>query len=47
MKTSEQLIDDVTMHATAVRHVTVNIFGHDHGRRNLFIEMSLNIFGFW
>ena len=43
MKALKQLIDDVTI-ATAVRQVSVNIFGHDHGRRNLFIKISLNIF---
>ena len=36
LKSSEQLIDDVTIN-TAVGKVSVTIFGHDHGRRNLFI----------
>ena len=45
MKASEQLIDDVTVD-TAVRQVSVNVFGYDHGRRSLFIEITLNIFVF-
>ena len=45
IKALEQFIDDVTI-ATAVRQVSVKIFGYDHGRRSLFIEISLNIFGF-
>ena len=43
MKALKQFIDDV-MVPTAVRQVSVNIFGYDQGRRNLFIKISLNIF---
>jgi hypothetical protein len=45
MKALEQFIDDVTIY-TAVRQISVFIFGYNYGRWNLFIEVSSNIFGF-
>jgi len=42
MKALEQLIDDVLVD-TAVRQVSVNVFGYDHGRWSLFIEFFFNI----
>ena len=45
MKALEQLIEDFLVD-TAVRQVSESIFGHDHGRRTLFIEISLNTLSF-